>query len=116
MDDPQRIWQEINLFITKALGWLVWIIMGVAAKIAVDSRTERLSRRKIIIKAVLSIFVGALAAVICENKGYEDWGKVIVPVCTLIGEGVVVYIMTNWKRLGEKFLPSIFKNGHNRPE
>lgn len=112
MGDPQTtLWQEVNIFLTKALGWLVWIIMGVAAKLAFDSRTRHLTRRDIIIKSILSIFVGFISAVICKNRGYKDWIKIVVPVSTLLGEGVVVWVMVNWKKWAEKLLPPVFKNG-----
>jgi hypothetical protein len=79
------------------------------AKLAFDSRKAQLTKKQIIVKSVLSIFTGYLAAVICEQYGYTQWAKVIVPVATLLGEGIVMYSMTNWKKWLNKLLPPIFQ-------
>jgi hypothetical protein len=84
--------------------------MGVMAKLAFDSRTQTLNTRQIIIKTVLSIFVGILTAILCENNGMEKLGKVLVPVATLIGEGIVVWIMNNWRNVIVNWLPSWAQN------
>jgi hypothetical protein len=110
MGDPQTtFWQEAQIFLTKALGWLVWITIGVAAKLAFDSRAKQLTKRDVIIKSILSIFCGYLAAVLCDKYGYEEWGKIVVPVATLLGEGVIMYVMTNWKKWIDPFLPPLFR-------
>lgn len=110
MGDPQTtFWHEISQFFGKAALWVGYITLGVMAKLAFDSRTNRLSRRQIIIKAVLSIFAGYLAAVCCEAFGYSSLGKIIVPVSTLCGEGIVVYIMTNWDKWMDHVLPKWMK-------
>ena len=109
MDDQQtRFWHEVGQFFGKAMIWLAYISIGVIAKLAFDSRNNNLSRRMIIIKSILSIFCGYIAAVICENYGYVSWGKIIVPVSTLLGEGIVVYFMSNWKSLANKFFTAFF--------
>lgn len=107
MADPQHsVWQEITQGLGKGLIWVGYITLGVMAKLAFDSRNERLTKKQIVVKSVLSIFCGYLAAVVCENTHYSNWAKVIVPVSTLLGEGLVLYIMTNWRRFIDKFLPT----------
>lgn len=107
-DTKTTIWNEIGQGFGKMLIWIAYISMAVIAKIAADSRVARLTRRDIIVKTVLSVFVGVMAAVICENFGYQKSGKIIVPVSTLLGEGIVVYVMTNWRRLLTKLMPNLF--------
>lgn len=107
MGDPQTTtWQEIGQFLGKAVVWLGYITIGVLAKLALDSRVNKLTRKEIVIKSVLSIFAGYLAAVLCEYYGYKDLGKIIVPVSTLLGESLVVYFITNWRKFLSKILPS----------
>lgn len=98
-----EIWQGLG----KAITTILLILLSVMAKLAADSRIQRLTRRDIIIKTVLSVFVGALASIICEVLKTK-WGRVVVPVCTLLGESMVVYVMTNWKPIAEKYFPWAF--------
>lgn len=105
-DTKTTLWNEIVQGVGKGLVWIAYISIGVIAKLAFDSRSNKLTTRQIIIKTVLSIFVGVLAAIVCENLHYDMWGKVIVPVSTLIGEGVIVYVMSNWKKILINWLPS----------
>lgn len=109
MGDPRTtIWQEVSQGAGKIIMWMVLISGAVIAKLAADSRVAKLTRRDIIIKTILSVFIGVLAALYCEEFGYQKWGKIIVPVSTLLGEGVVVYGMTNWRKLLSKLMPNIF--------
>lgn len=103
-------WQEIIQGLSKALVWLVYISIGVLAKLAFDSRKTQLSKKEIIVKSVLSIFCGYIAAVACEQFGYENWAKLVVPVSTLLGEGIVMYVMTNWRKWLNKILPPILQS------
>lgn len=120
MGDPHStFWQELEVAASKALGWLVWITMGVAAKLALESRTKKLSWREIIIIVVISVFSGYLTAVILEKYGYEDWNKIIVPVSTLLGQSFMNYLITNWERWAEKMIPPFLKwmkNGKDKKE
>jgi hypothetical protein len=44
MGEPQPTWlQELWIAFSKALGWIVWILIGVAAKIAFESTIKKLS-------------------------------------------------------------------------
>lgn len=98
-----EIWQGLG----KIATWVILILLSVMAKLAADSRVQRLTKRDIVIKTVLSIFVGVVAAIICESLRTK-WGKVIVPVSTLLGESVIVYVMTNWQSFLSKLLPRWF--------
>lgn len=111
MGDPkQTVWQEIVNFIPKLLIWAAYITLAVVAKIAFDSRFVKLSAKQIAIKIILSVFVGVLAAILCETLHWNTWGKVIVPVSTLIGEGIVGYIISNWEKVANLFLSIFIKS------
>jgi hypothetical protein len=113
MGDPQNHtwWEEIIQAFGKGIVWFFYITIGVLAKLAFDSRNNKLTRKQIIVKSVLSIFCGYLSAVLCENFNYTQWAKIVVPVSTLLGEGIVLYIMTNWKKFVNKFLPPFLQSG-----
>lgn len=108
-DSKITFWQEITQGLGKGLVWLGYISIGVIAKLAFDSRANQLTRRQIIVKSVLSMFAGYVAAVVCENTGKGHWIKVVAPVATLLGESIVLYIMTNWKKWVAKFLPGFIE-------
>ena len=111
MGDPKiTLWEEFQQGFLKALIWLGYISIGVMAKLAFDSRTQTLTRRQVIVKTVLSIFVGYLSAYICEKTGHVKFIGVVVPVCTLLGEAIVLYLMNNWKQIANKILPAWFQN------
>jgi len=105
-DEKVTLWQEIQQGALKALIWGGYISIGVFAKLAFDSRNNVLSRRQVIVKTILSIFIGYLSAYICEKTGQLKWIGVIVPVCTLLGEGIVLHIMNNYKQWFAKWLPT----------
>jgi hypothetical protein len=112
-DEKITIWQELTQGLGKATLWIGYISLGVMAKLAFDSRNNTLTKKQIIVKSVLSIFCGYLAAVICENMGYTNWAKVIVPVSTLLGEALVLYVMNNWRSFVNKLLPAWFQQIKN---
>jgi len=106
MGNPQTtLWQEVTQGLAKIFIWCAYILLGVLTKIAFDSRVQRLTTKQIAVKVTLSIFAGVIAATICENTGNQRWGKVIVPVATLIGEGLTGYVMANWKKIASRLLP-----------
>lgn len=108
-DEKVTLWNEFTQGMIKAAIWFGYITIGVVAKLAFDSRNNVLSRKDIIIKTVFSIFIGYLSAYICEKTGNLRWIGVIVPVSTLLGEGIVLYIMSNWKTILNKILPAQFQ-------
>lgn len=114
MGNPQTtFWEEVTQGIGKALIWVAYITIGVIAKLAFDSKTNKLTRRQIAIKVALSVCAGALVSIGCNSWGFEKWGMVIVPTSTLIGEGLFGYIMSHWEMIADKFL-SIFMKSNGK--
>lgn len=113
-DTHTQFWQEIWQGVSKALVWLWYITIGVVVKIALDTRTEKLTLKKIFIKVVFSVFVGWLATIICIKFGYIKVAGIVVPVATLMGESLVLYFMANWKSIFNKLLPGWFKFRGNK--
>lgn len=111
-DAQSTFWQEVGIAFSKALGWIVWVLIGVAARLAFESMVKKLSWREISIIVVLSIFSGYIANRICNIYGYEEWRGVVVPVSTLLGQNIMNYIMQNWKKWLDKMLPPLLRNGN----
>lgn len=105
MGDTQTKW-EFGQFIGKALMWLAYATIGVIGKIAFDSNTSKLTKRKILIKSILSIVVGIISGLCCEALNEPRWEKFIIPVATLLGESIILYLMTDFKDILERFLPA----------
>ena len=93
--------QNIEYYVELFLNFIAWISLGIAAKLAMDSKDKTLTKRDIVIKTVLSIFVGYLTAVICDIYQQNELSKLLVPVGTLMGETLTSYFMRNWKKLAE---------------
>ena len=100
---------ELQEFLARSWVWIVGIGAGVLAKIS----SEVLMKRKISLVQWLgivgvSVFFGYMAAVYCDSNGYVSQGRFIVPLITLMGEKITIYISTNYMRIGDAIL-SIFK-------
>lgn len=111
MDDKPEWAQGL----AKAALWLTYISIGVIAKLAFDSRNDQLTRKAIAIKSILSIFVGYISCVTCENLGYSNWIKFVCPVTTLLGESLLIWAMTNWYDVLSRYFPKIFPKKKIKP-
>lgn len=106
MGNPQAtVWQEITQGIGKFLMWMAYILIGVVAKLAFDSKSHKLSRKELVIKFFLSTTVGVVTALSCNALGAVKTGIILVPVMTLIGESLIGYIVANWQALLSKVAP-----------
>lgn len=101
----EKLKEEIIEFFIRTGSWLFWIGIGVAAKIAFDSKGKVLTRKEKIIKVVISAFVGYLIAQFFTYKHWEASIKIAVPVATLVGESVIEFLMENSKTI----LKALFK-------
>lgn len=91
--------------LAKVAMWISYMAIGVIGKLAFDSRNSVLTARAIILKSVLSVTVGAMSGLACEAFNHAAWEKLIIPVSTLLGESLLVYVMTKWKLVIEKYIP-----------
>jgi len=99
---------ELIEFITRAWAYIGSVMVGVIAKIS----TEVLMKRKLsfiqwLAIVGVSVFFGYLSAVWCDNRGWEEQAKYIVPLATLMGEKIMIYLSANYRRIGDAIL-SIF--------
>lgn len=105
MGQPENEGGNLIQGLAKGAMWIAYMAVGVIGKLAFDSRNSILSARAIILKSILSVTVGAMSGLACEAFHHESWEKLIIPVSTLLGESLLVYIMTKWKKVIEKYVP-----------
>lgn len=97
--------KEITEFLIRTGTWFFWIGIGVAAKLAFDSKARTLTKKEKAIKIVISAFVGYMTAQFFEYKNWQEAIKVAVPIATLVGESAVEFVMEN----GKTILKALFK-------
>lgn len=95
--------QEWYSFLIKSGTWLISaisIMIGVVGKICYELAIKRkLSILQWVGVAGVSVFVGYITAVWCNSNDLESQGYVIVPVSTLFGERIVIYLTANYQRI-----------------
>ena len=116
MGDPKTQATEWTQGLAKAMMWLAYMAIGVVGKLAFDSRNSILTSRAIIVKSILSVVVGAMSGLACEAFNHPGWEKLVIPVSTLLGESILVYVMTKWKDVIEKYVPWLKDKKSKKPE
>jgi len=110
----ESIWEEIGQFFVKNFALIASLIMGTAAKIAIDSAVKKLSKKEIFIKVILSFFAGYTASIYMYSHGLENEAKWAVPLITLLGESIVMWVMGHSKRIIESVVYIFFPNKGNK--
>jgi hypothetical protein len=102
MESPHN---ELAEFISRCWVWGAGIVAGVVAKIS----TELMMKRKLSLLQWLgivgvSMFFGYLTAVWCDSNGWVSQGRYIVPLATLMGEKITIYLTANYRKIGDAIL------------
>lgn len=85
--------------ISDVNSWAMGIIIGVLGKISYEIYMKRaLTVMQWIAVVGLSIFAGYQTAIYCQTNGYESQSSWAVPMATLMGEKIFIYVMSNYKR------------------
>lgn len=95
MGDPKTQSQEWGQLIGKILLAAAYIAIGMIAKLAIDSRQQKLTRWQILFKVAIMFFTGFVSFVACDASGHIKWAGVITPVATMLGETLALYILNN---------------------
>lgn len=108
MENP---YNEITESIVKASAWIAGIVVGLLAKIS----TEVLMKRKLsflqwIAIVGISVSFGYVTSIFCHNNDLEKQGMYIVPMMTLMGEKVVIFLAANYKRILNRIVDAIFRS------
>jgi len=87
-------------FFSDLNNWVFGVLIGVMGKISYELYMKRtITVFQWIAVIGLSIFSGYLTSVYCDNAGLEKEASWAVPVATLMGEKVFIYVMANYKKI-----------------
>lgn len=90
----------ISDIISDVNSWVMGIIIGVLGKISYEIYMKRaLSVLQWIAVIGLSIFCGYQTAIYCQTHGHETESTWAVPMATLLGEKIFIYVMSNYKNI-----------------
>jgi hypothetical protein len=86
--------------LSDSASWAMGIVIGILGKISYEIYMKRaLSIIQWIAVIGLSVFCGYQTAIYCQVNGHETESTWAVPMATLMGEKIFIYIMTNYKRI-----------------
>ena len=89
--------------------WIGSVFIGVLGKISYELTMKRkLSLIEWIAVCGISVFIGYLSALWCVNNQMAEQGYFIVPIATLFGEKITMYLTDNFKSLANRII-----NGKN---
>jgi len=86
--------------ISDVNSWVMGIIIGVLGKISYEIYMKRaLTVLQWIAVIGLSIFCGYQTAIYCQLNGHETESTWAVPMATLMGEKIFIYVMSNYRKI-----------------
>lgn len=90
--------------------WLLMILVGIVGKLSHDlSRRRRLTFYQWLGVIGVSAFVGYVVCVWCIGNGLEQQAAFIVPIATLLGEKIMIYVTDNFKNIATRVIDAIFR-------
>lgn len=101
--------KELAETLAKVLMAVGSIGMALIAKIAFDSRNNELTWKAILVKSVMGIFAGFITTVYMIPRANIYLIGAVVPVATLLGESLMIWLMTNWKSVLNRHVPWLFR-------
>ena len=102
---------DLIVFFSRTGTWIISLFVGVMAKISSEILNSRkLSMWQWIAVVGVSIFFGYMAHQYCEAKTMGTSEGYIVPIVTLFGERIMVYLTRNFKAIAAKILGIENKN------
>lgn len=104
----KQILAQFFQFIMKNSALLVALSIGMVAKIAIDSRARKLTKRDVVIKIILSAFVGYTVGTYLQDHNMASKVVWVVPLATLAGESFILWFMVNFNKIMTFFARSVF--------
>jgi hypothetical protein len=91
----KSLWTDFWLFIIANFKWIIPTTIGMGAKIAIDSRSKRLTWREILIKIVIGFFSGFVVSWYLITHGMEHTAMWASPLATMGGESIILFFTIN---------------------
>lgn len=89
------IWELFVEGISKYSGVIIGSILGMSAKVALDSKVRKLSVREVIGKYIIGGAGGWIAFNYCKTHDMVDSAAWIVPIATMVSESVISAVIRN---------------------
>lgn len=99
---------ELVIQLKKFLAWFLPSTLGVATKLAFDSRVKKLSVAHITTSIIMSCFIGYICDVACTHYGIIDFRGAIVALGALAAESLIGFFFRNDKKIITGFIVRIF--------
>ena len=104
----QHYHDELVQFFTKWSSYIVGTAIGVIGKISFEIGMKRkMSLWQWFGIVGVSIFAGYLVSALCAANGWDAQAGYLVPISTLLGEKLLIYITNNYQAIFGRIL-SIF--------
>lgn len=97
-----NFFENIISFFSKWYVYLFYIVIGIVGKFSWDiSRRKHITLLSAISTVGISGFIGYLSSVYCSNNGLENKAAYIVPICTLLSDKIISYLIfrVKWKEI-----------------
>lgn len=100
-----QFWHDSIGILGKFSTWIVSISVGITAKISYEIYVKRtLSILQWFAIIAMSLVSGYMMSVYCHSHGWNSQGQYLVPIATLMGEKIFIYLIENYKSIIAKFL------------
>jgi uncharacterized membrane protein len=102
MNSLPKFIEELVAFFSKWWVYIVYIFIGIVGKFSWDiSRRKRITWLGAISTVGISGFVGYISSVYCHNNSLDEKAAYIVPICTLLSDKILTYVVVRikWKEL-----------------
>lgn len=97
-------------WIASVYEWAMFILIGIVGKLSHDlSRKRGLTLYQWLGVIGVSAFVGYVVCVWCIGNGLQQQAAFIVPIATLLGEKIMIYVTDNFKNIATRVIDAIFR-------
>lgn len=103
-----KFWADFWVFLAENFKWIIPTTIGMGAKLAIDSKSKKLTRREVVIKIVIGFFSGFVVSWYLITHGMERTAMWAAPLATMGGEGVLLWLTINSPKLYRFFAKKWF--------
>lgn len=97
-------------WIASIYKWMLMIFIGIIGKLSHDlSRKRKLTLIEWFGVIGVSAFVGYVVCVWCIHNGMDKQAAFIVPIATLLGEKIMIYVTDNFKSIAARVIDAILR-------
>jgi hypothetical protein len=101
----KQVIAEMLKMVQDSGAWIVSISVGIIGKISYEIYMKRtLSIIQWIAIVLMSIISGYLVSVYCRAHAMHDQAQLLVPIATLLGEKIFIFLIENYQRIASSVL------------